>query len=58
MGITIPQEPQTINPAGPPTIRHEPVSQGDPAEFKRFEEFAGQLVQVPKSEIDEKRKAD
>jgi hypothetical protein len=49
----------TTNPAAVKTIitgARETVRSGPDAEFEAFEELAGKLVQVPKSEIDEKRK--
>lgn len=46
-------QPQTVNPAGAPTITPVPGSTG-PGEFDRFEDLAGKLVQVPKKELDEK----
>jgi hypothetical protein len=48
----------TENPAGSPTVRPA-KSDGvpkSPEEFSRFESLAGKLVNVPKEEVDEKRR--
>lgn len=54
----------TINPAGSPLVgpmtgpvpSNQRESADKPEEFQRFEELAGKLARVPKSELDEKRK--
>jgi hypothetical protein len=43
----------TRNPAGSPKVRSTPTAGNSQTE--NFEKLAGKLVQVPKSEIDEKR---
>src|SRR5690242_18773691 len=44
----------TTNPAGSPNVRVKPA--GKPDEFRRFEDLTRKLAQVPKSELDDKRK--
>jgi hypothetical protein len=55
---------QDSNPAGNPRVS-EPRIAGerdpvriDESEFGRFEELAGKLVNVPKTELDEQRKGE
>jgi hypothetical protein len=42
----------TAQPTDPPPSAD---TVGKPAEFARFEDLVGKLVQVPKSEVDEQR---
>ncbi len=53
---------QNGNPVGNPRVgeprvadEDAPVRPDEQSEFGRFEELTGKLVQVPKSELDEKR---
>jgi hypothetical protein len=42
--------------AGPVQPATKPTAEGTPKEFKQFEDLASKLVQVPKTELDEKRR--
>lgn len=58
MGISINTEQQTINAAGAPRLRKGSAEEATPErpEFQNFKDLADKLVQVPKHEIDEKRR--
>lgn len=52
-----PRQPLTGNPAGSPKVSPaSPTGPAKPDEFDRFEDLTRKLTQVPKAEIDEKRK--
>jgi hypothetical protein len=53
----------TSNPAGSPKVTdttprpHSEAGRAESNDFDRFEALTGKLVQVPKDEVDKKRKA-
>ena len=57
MNVSIRTGPKTTNQAGTPKVSPtEGTPEDKPQEFQRFEGLTRKLVNVPKRELDEKRK--
>ncbi|MEA2494728.1 MAG: hypothetical protein QOJ29_2639 [Thermoleophilaceae bacterium] len=55
MGVSIKNGPRTVNPVDTPKVVQQDTNSPQ-AEFERFTNLTRKLTQVPKSEVDEKRK--